>query len=317
LRHREEFESLRVPFGKYRAFEALNDKWRLLKLAQQLNLSIPKTQFVREISSLDGLCKGLKFPVVLKPYRSMLSSHGRWTATSVHYARSLQELKEIAARYAYFSQHRFMIQEYISGQAEGVFVLCDHGKPIVFFAHRRLRERPPTGGVSVLSESIEPNPEAQKMARAILETVEWHGVAMVEFKVSAEGTPYLMEVNGRFWGSLQLAIDAGVDFPWLLYQMAIGKSLGNVKPYITGVKCRWLLGDFVSLWKVLMNSGPRPRPLPFGKIQSIVQFLKFSQKASRYEVNRWGDLKPFWLEVTQYATDLGSSFVKQIARPRI
>src|SRR4029077_10583086 len=128
LRHREEFESLRVPFGEHRAFEALNNKWRLLKLAQQLNLSIPKTQFVREISSLDGLCKGLKFPVVLKPYRSMLSSHGRWTATSVHYARSLQELKEIAARYAYFSQHRFMIQEYISGQAEGVFVLCDHGK---------------------------------------------------------------------------------------------------------------------------------------------------------------------------------------------
>lgn len=317
LRHREEFESLRVPFGEHRAFEALNNKWRLLKLAQQLNLSIPKTQFVREISSLDELCKGLKFPVVLKPYRSMISSHGRWIATSVHYARSLQELKEIAAGYEYFSQHRFMIQEYISGQAEGVFVLCDHGKPIVFFAHRRLRERPPTGGVSVLSESIEPNPEAQKMARAILETVEWHGVAMVEFKVSAEGTPYLMEVNGRFWGSLQLAIDAGVDFPWLLYQMAIGKNLGNVKPYITGVKCRWLLGDFVSLWKVLMNSGPRPRPLPFGKIQSIVQFLKFSQKASRYEVNRWGDLKPFWLEVTQYATDLGSSFVKQITRPRI
>jgi predicted ATP-grasp superfamily ATP-dependent carboligase len=247
----------------------------------------------------------------------MISSHGRWIATSVQYARSMEELKEIGTRYEYFSRHPFMIQEYISGQAEGVFALCDHGKPIVFFAHRRLRERPPTGGVSVLSESIEPNPEAQKMARAILEHVGWHGVAMVEFKVSAEGTPYLMEVNGRFWGSLQLAIDAGVDFPWLLYQMAIGKNPGKVKPYITGIKCRWLLGDLVSLWKVLINSGPRPRPLPFGKVESIVQFLNFNEKASRYEVNRWGDLKPFWLEVRQYVTELGSSFVKRVTEPRI
>src|SRR5438132_4529140 len=160
LGHREEFESLRVPFAELEAFEAVTDKWRLLKLAQQLNLSVPKTQFVRDIKSLGDVCQGLKFPVVMKPYRSMISSHGRWIATSVQYARSMEELKEIAARYEYFNQHPFMIQEYISGRAEGVFVLCDHGKPIVFFAHRRLRERPPTGGVSVLSESIEPNPEA-------------------------------------------------------------------------------------------------------------------------------------------------------------
>src|SRR6266478_1124462 len=300
------------PASNLEGFETVTDKWRLFKLAQQLNLSIPKTQFVTDISSLGDISQELKLPVVLKPHRSMIASRGRWIATSVQYARSVEELKEIAARYEYFSQHPFMIQEYIPGQAEGVFALFDRGKPIVFFGHRRLRERPPSGGVSVLSESIEPNPEAKGMARAILETVGWHGVAMVEFKVSAEGTPYLMEVNGRFWGSLQLAIDAGVDFPWLLYQMAIGKNLGKVKPYITGIKCRWLLGDLVSLWKVLINSGPRPRPLPFGKVESIVQFLNFNEKASRYEVNRWGDLKPFWLEVRQYVTELGSSFVKRV-----
>src|SRR6266436_4013239 len=83
------------------------------------------------------------------------------------------------------------------------------------------------------------------------------------------------------------------------------------------IKWRWLLGDLVSLWKVLINSGPRPRPLPFGKVESIVQFLNFNEKASRYEVNRWGDLKPFWLEVRQYVTELGSSFVKRVTEPRI
>lgn len=315
LRHREEFGSLRVPFVEFGTYEALTDKWRLLGLAQQLNLSVPKTHFVNDISALPDVLPALKFPVVLKPYRSMIPSRGRWIAASVEYARSVTELKEIAARYECFSRNRFLIQECISGQGQGVFALYNHSKPVVFFGHRRLRERPPWGGVSVLSESIEPNPEAQKMARAILDYAGWHGVAMVEFKVSREGVPYLMEVNGRFWGSLQLAIDAGVDFPWLLYQLAIGGDMSQVKPFIAGVKSRWLLGDLVSLWKALISNRSCAEPLPFGKLQSVRQFLNSSGKASRFEVNRWDDLRPFWLELRQYITASGSSFLGRIDRP--
>ncbi len=44
---------------------------------------------------------------------------------------------------------------------------------------------------------------------------------MLELKVDdADGTPRIMEMNPRFWGSLALALRAGVDFPWLLYQLA-------------------------------------------------------------------------------------------------
>jgi predicted ATP-grasp superfamily ATP-dependent carboligase len=304
LKHREQVAPVKVPFVGFDAFDALTDKWKLLKLAQQLNLSIPKTQFVREIGSLGAIVQVLKFPVVLKPYRSRIWSHGRWICTSVQYAGSVEELKEIAAQHEYFNQHPFLIQEYIAGEAQGIFALYDHGTPVSFFAHRRLRERPPSGGVSVLSESIEPNPEAQKTARALLDYIGWHGVAMVEFKVSAEGVPYLMEVNGRFWGSLQLAIDAGVDFPWLLYQLATGRDLDRVNGYTTGVKCRWLLGDLASLCRVLVSNGSY-RQLPrFGKVQSVLQFLNFFDKASKYEVNRWDDVNPFLFELTQYVITL-------------
>src|SRR5712664_1838345 len=304
VKHREQVAPLKVPFVGIDTFDALTNKWKLLKLAQQLNLSIPKTQFVREISSLGALYQVLKFPVVLKPYRSRIWSHGRWICTSVQYADSAEELKEIAAQHEYFNRHPFLIQEYISGEAQGIFALYDHGKPVSFFAHRRLRERPPSGGVSVLSESIEPNPEAQKTARAILDYVGWHGVAMVEFKVSAKGAPYFMEVNGRFWGSLQLAIDAGVDFPWLVYQMATGRDLDRVNGYTTGVRCRWLLGDLARLCRVLVSNGSSPRLPRFGKVQSVLQFLNFFEKASKYEVNRWDDVKPFLFELTQYVIAL-------------
>jgi predicted ATP-grasp superfamily ATP-dependent carboligase len=309
LRHREEFGSSKVPFVGLEAFNALTDKWKLLKLAQQFHLSIPKTHFITGINSIDAISQELKFPLVLKPHCSTIWSHGRWLSTSVHYARSAEELKKTVAGYEYFNQHPFLIQEYISGRGEGVFALYDHGNSIAFFAHRRLRERPPAGGVSVVSESIQPNPEAQRIARTLLDHVGWHGVAMVEFKVSANGTPYLMEVNGRFWGSLQLAVDAGVDFPWLLYQMAIGREIGQVKPYVTGIKCRWLLGDFVRLWKVLINRESSPHAVPFGKVQSVLEFLHLFEKASAYEVNRWDDLKPFWVEMTQYIKSLISNSI--------
>lgn len=317
LTHRKEFESLRVPFAEFGTHDALTDKWKLLKLAQKLSLSIPKTHFVEETSALRDVLQVLRFPVVLKPYRSMIHSDGDWIAGSVQYARSVKELKEIITRHECFSRNRFLIQEYISGRGEGVFALYNQAKPVVFFGHRRLRERPPWGGVSVLSESIEPNPEAKKMARTLLDYVGWHGVAMVEFKVSTEGVPYLMEVNGRFWGSLQLAVDAGVDFPWLLYQLALGGDLNRVGPYTTGVQCRWLLGDLASLWKVLIGNGSPLSSPPISKLQFLHQFLNFSNKITRFEVNRWDDLRPFLRELFEYVTAAGSNLFRTMFRPRL
>ena len=129
-------------------------------------------------------------------------------------------MEEIVAHDPCFNQHPFLVQAYVSGKGQGLFALYDRGKPVAFFAHKRLREKPPSGGVSVLSESVKVPPNLYYMGRRILDPVQWHGVAMVEFKVADNGIPYLMEVNARFWGSLQLAIDAGIDFPWLLYPLA-------------------------------------------------------------------------------------------------
>ena len=63
------------------------------------------------------------------------------------------------------------------------------------------------------------------------------------FNRKSDGTPYLIEINGRFWGSLQLSIEAGIDFPFLLYKLALGNKLECELSYKEGVKSRWLLGD--------------------------------------------------------------------------
>jgi len=299
LKHRDVFKDIAIPFGAFEAFDFLSDKWRVFELAQKLGLPAPRTHFVRNGAEISDSIRQLKFPVVVKPYRSRILLDGRWTATSVKYMRSFSELEVAIKRTEYLRRCPFLVQEYVQGEGRGIFALYDQGKPVVFFAHRRLREKPPSGGVSVLSESIEVDHHLREAATKILDYAKWHGVAMVEFKVSSDGTPYLMEVNPRFWGSLQLAVDAGIDFPDLLYRLAIGEKLDVSNRYKIGTKSRWLLGDLDNLYLTFRsNAGHDMKPV--SKWHTMTQFLNFFDGNSRFEVNRWSDLSPFIFELREY-----------------
>jgi predicted ATP-grasp superfamily ATP-dependent carboligase len=114
-------------------------------------------------------------------------------------------------------------------------------EPKASFAYRRLREYPIAGGPSTLRESIW-NPELQARAERLLALLGWTGVAMVEFKVDPrDGDPKLLEVNPRFWGSLHHAIVCGVDFPFLVYRLAMDGDVDRVLRYRIGVRSRSLL----------------------------------------------------------------------------
>jgi predicted ATP-grasp superfamily ATP-dependent carboligase len=137
----------------------------------------------------------------------------------------------------------------------------------------------------------------------LLEKAGWHGVAMVEFKVTREGAPFLMEINTRFWGSLQLAIDAGVDFPLLLYRLACDEQPASVDNYITGKRLRWLLGDLDSLYLTF-----RDKSFTTGeKLKALYRFLTPAPLTTRHEVNRWRDMGPFWCEMKQYFRDISGT----------
>jgi len=120
-------------------------------------------------------------------------------------------------------------------------------------------------------------------------------VAMVEFRIAEGGTAYLMEVNTRFWGSLQLAIDAGVDFPALLVSNELGLGLESPATYKIGQRLRWFLGDLDSLYIYLKSN--------YSNRQKLVRFLHFfiaDFLRTRHEVNRLGDFRPAVFEFKQY-----------------
>ncbi len=151
-----------------------------------------------------------------------------------------------------------LLQHRVAGVGEGLFALRWEGRTVARFAHRRLREKPPAGGVSVYRESIEPDPRLVSAGERLLDALDWNGVAMIECKRDPEtGRHIIMEINGRFWGSVQLAIDAGINFPVLLVACALGQTpaLPAGTGYRVGIRSRWFWGDVDHLYLRLTRSG--------------------------------------------------------------
>lgn len=284
-----------LPFPSPESVEQLANKNELFRLAQSLDVPVPGTVYCEgRQDGLKALEKVEQFPVVLKPFKSRVLQDGRITSTHVIIAKNRSEAREALEQEVFFDLP-FTLQAFIEGHGRGVFALFDHGEPVCFFAHRRLREKPPGGGVSVLCESALVDPGLQEYSESLLRRANWHGVAMVEFRVAEDGTGYLMEVNPRFWGSLQLAIDSGIDFPWWLYQVSTGQKVSVEQSRYRRV--RWVLGDLDRLYLVLKS--PTDTYTWGHKLLEVIRFLT-PGRYTRHEVNRREDMRPFWFELRAY-----------------
>lgn len=288
---------IRLPFAPYETVMQLADKGNLVESAIRLGVPSPASRRFACANELDFA--SIQFPIVLKPCLSRIFVGSKWIATTVRILHSQEDLLKTLERDSYLQDHAFMLQEFIPGHGAGVFCLYQQGKPLAFFAHERLREKPPQGGVSVLSRSVAVDPTLKDYATRLLDGVGWHGVAMVEFRINPEGKAYLMEVNTRFWGSLQLAIDSGVDFPALLAEAERTQHAQVVTGYLVGQKLRWLLGDLDSLYIFCKSNASIVQ-----KLQRLMQFLTPNLLACRHEINRWGDLGPAKHEVKLYIQQL-------------
>ncbi|HKU51971.1 MAG TPA: ATP-grasp domain-containing protein, partial [Nitrospira sp.] len=284
-------------------YDLVSDKYRLMQLAHEMGVPIPDTVFVENGRLPQDMRNVGDYPLIVKPGRSLVLADSTWTKTAVQHVANRRELEQLYEETPYLRRPS-LIQRRVEGEGQGIFALCDRGNPVALFAHRRLREKPPSGGVSVLRESIEQPKAMAEYAVRLLQNIGWHGVAMVEFKVEKEtGIPRLMEINGRFWGSLQLALDAGINFPFLVYQLATGQPVA-VAPtgYRVGVKSRWLLGDLDHLLIRIFNTDKVLRLSPGypSRTRCALEFMRFFQKGLHYEVESPNDPAPSFYEMRMY-----------------
>ena len=244
--------------------EFVRDKRNLIQFAEKIGIPAPRTFYAppsrtlplegggegggapfliqgKGMDQLNFSLDSIPLPAVIKP-RISSGSFG------IVYVKKREDL--IPSYQSVHERYPFpMIQEWIP-DGEGTFglsALFDEASNIkAAFIHKKLRMYPVQGGPSTLREGVE-HPQVMELGLSLLKSLNWVGVGMVEFKVDPrDGIPKLMELNPRFWGSLQLAIVSGVDFPYLILRMARRESFEPILNYALGKRCRWLLlGDIL------------------------------------------------------------------------
>ena len=238
-----EATGITIACGTEEMLDRAFDKAETLRLAESCNVRIPPTRFPQSLEEARAAAVELGFPCVVKPRESDL-----WNGSSVVHARGIGLVNDLASLDAIVLSRRHdgkwpLIQGFVPGHTAGAFALCDEGRVVAWFAHESLRDVRPLASPSCLRRSIPLAPRLRDPAERLLRAMRWHGPAMVEFRDDGASEPCLMEVNGRFWHSLQLAVAAGADFPLWWIRLLEGLPLDSPTHYREGIAVRWLWGD--------------------------------------------------------------------------
>jgi predicted ATP-grasp superfamily ATP-dependent carboligase len=251
----------------------LQDKAETIRIAHRCGVPHPRTFFPEETDGKEIL-KNLKTPFLI---RARISSGSRGIA----FVKKADDFSE-----QYDSVRKDfgepMIQEFVQKKSYcTACVLLDHHSDVIAsFAYERVKEYPLSGGPTVVGISCA-NKEVTGYAISLLQSIGWRGVAEVEFIIDQDGIPRLLEVNPRFWMPLNLAIQSGVDFPYLLYQLAMNNPVSTPETYTIPMKYRWVIPNEI-LWAL---ASPH-------KKQAFRELLTFNEKNVCFGELSWKDPLP-------------------------
>ena len=275
---------VRVALPPCESLATANDKRRTAELARSSGLRVPRECLVANVEEARGAWREFGAPLVLKSAREE-------GVKTVRYARSEAGVAAAFAAARAASGGAVLAQEYVAGDGYGFSALYWNGALQRSFMHRRVREWPPSGGTSACAESVPDAPELARAGTAMLDALRWHGVAMVEFKGSlAPGGLALIEVNAKFWGSHDIALAAGVDFPGDLAALLEGRALGP-QERARRVRFSWPLGG--DLWHGIFRPASLPAVLFDAISPGVAHSFRFADPLPHlYEFAQWARSAP-------------------------
>jgi predicted ATP-grasp superfamily ATP-dependent carboligase len=291
--YREEFAELGcfLALASEHALEIANDKDQTLTVAQQLGIAQPRTIRIGSTDELESAADELGWPFVLKPTISW-PGHTEDRLVPV----DVIDLAEATAvtRQILDAGSGVLAQEWASGRREGVTLFIVGDEVLAACGHVAHRTSPPLGGTSVLRESIEVPGDMLDAAVRLAKQIGLQGACEVEFRRDAKGRALLMEINARLAGTIENAVQAGVDFPLMIWRWAMGLEVPLVREYRTGVRTRWLHGDIRWLWE---NWGRAGRPDSASRTRCLVAFISEFARSFHYDYFDSRDIKPFLAEL--------------------
>ncbi len=270
------------------SIETALDKAATCSLAVSLGIPVPGASVLGRGTTQDYPGN---YPVVLKTLRSQVLRAGRLDYAPACIARNRAMRDTFIAKW---SPHSDIVQQtWVPGVGWGIECLYDRGRLCWWFAHERLHELPLTGGASTYRRARSDPPSGLLVAaETLLDALEWHGVAMVEFRVEPSGRFVLLEINPRFWGSLPLAIAAGVNFPVGLMRLAAGERLGTLGPTRDGLAMRNLSEDLMWARENWRADSSDPLLQTHPRLASLLEWLRVLTGRDRWDHFTWTDPGP-------------------------
>ncbi len=283
-----------IPISPREAIAQTINKWHTVSLARAAGVPVPETIKPETREELIESASRFKYPAIVK---TQIGNSGK----GVFVVRSPQECIErfdwLVKTYDLGVSHWPILQGFAPGIGYGVCLLYNRGEFRAAFCEQYIRCKDGQFGTSVFRESVWV-PELEAHARALMDSLKWHGVAHLDFQYDeATGQVSLIEINPRFWGALDLAVRAGVDFPWLLYKMAIDGDVEPVTSYKIGVTSRWIVGEMLHLFNLVRR----------GRVGQTVKTIAevLGTRSDGYDDFRLTDPAPLLFEMLYY----GSGFL--------
>jgi predicted ATP-grasp superfamily ATP-dependent carboligase/protein-tyrosine-phosphatase len=280
------------------------NKQMTLEAAERCGIRFPRTYCFRGLEELKAMQDTLPFPLIAKPAKKLMAG-----AFKTRGFQSFVQLEQAFVENPEFGIQN-LIQEHCKGVGVGVEMLMHRGEAVALFQHRRLKELPATGGVSVLAIAEELDPRLVEMSVHLLRELDWYGVAMVEFLYDAQSDEAtLMEVNGRYWGSIALATHAGVDFPGLHWQVIHGERPDTLPAYRRGLRARWLTGDLLRLYSLFFPSAT-DAGTSGGRWKEVARFVADFRPGTRDMLWSWKDPAPAFRELVREVRHMVATLVR-------
>ncbi len=297
-------EIVGTPWPDLDTLEQVQDRVTLFAAAERAGIDMPETRLLDEWDdwSRETIIKP-RYTVAAPTYLGADAGQSDIGSTVYHEPGTPPTLLEDLEW-----GHVPLVQEYVPDSREfGFFALYDHGEPVATFQHCQKRGYKYSGGPSAYRESTA-IPELEEAGLALLDELEWHGLAMVEFLRDPEtGTFKLMEINPRFWSSLPFTVQAGVDFPHYYWQLATAGTVDVDPSYDVGIGGHLLRGEACYLHSVLADDYPLVERPAFA--QALRDVATSLVREPRFDYAVADDLGPF---VQDGATFLRTAVAEQV-----
>lgn len=304
---------VRLAMASSEALRLVLNKRANLDLAALYGLPVPREFRLRDRRQAPEMIAALGWPIVMKRPGSPLDPRVPQFGFRVELLHDRAQLERALDQYC--PEPPFpLFQEFVGGEAFNLVCLAIGGEVVAIHQYQSLRTHQ---GCGVLRRTVAPDVVLEAHARRLLRALDWDGVAHVGFfSDPATGRSGYMEVNGRFWGSTQVSVDAGWDFPWWAHRWFTAGELPRVPTLRVGSETLWRYGDLQALVAYL-RGGPSPTPgVEPGQLGALRDFLAGFVGPARSETFRWSDPGPGLLDAQHAVGDLWRLLARSVGAPR-